>query len=492
MTQMVHDAHVARLDRLLEGLPSPPEVRGDPQRRVRSIAIDSREARVDSLFIALRGEHTDGHRFIDRAIANGATAVLMESPANLPEHVTSVIVPDTTRALSAIADRFYEQPSKALLTIGITGTNGKTTTAQMVGAILNAAGIPAGTIGTLGASFGDRHWRLSNTTPLAPELHGLLAQMRECGARGVAMEVSSHALALQRVADVWFRVGVLTNVTRDHLDFHKTLDAYSAAKRSLFEAAHACVFNLDDPLGARWAAEFARRKPVITYGFTPAAQLAASDIRYHSGASTFTLDRVSFTVNLPGRFNVANALAAIGAARMLDIPDRFSADGLARLERVAGRMEHQRAAGIDVVVDYAHTPDALANALAALREITVGRVLVVFGCGGDRDRGKRIEMGEIAAKLADRAYVTSDNPRGEDPQAIISQIVTGMAGSNHRILADRREAIFAAIAEADSGDLVLIAGKGHEQYQLAGEHSLPFDDAAVAREALELRERNAT
>ncbi|MEO6912572.1 MAG: UDP-N-acetylmuramoyl-L-alanyl-D-glutamate--2,6-diaminopimelate ligase, partial [Candidatus Baltobacteraceae bacterium] len=263
------------------------------------------------------------------------------------------------------------------------------------------------------------------------------------------------------------------------------------AKRSLFESACACVFNLDDPLGARWAHEFGQRKPVITYGLTTDAQLTASDIRQYSGASTFTLDHVSFTVNLPGRFNVANALAAIGVARTLDIPDRFSVDGLAGLERVAGRMEHHHAGGIDVVVDYAHTPDALANVLETLRETTAGRVLVVFGCGGDRDRGKRVLMGEIAAKLADEAYVTSDNPRTEDPQTIISEIVAGMKGRNHRIIPDRREAIYTAITQARSGDLVLIAGKGHERYQLIGEVSLPFDDAAVSREALEVREQNA-
>ncbi|MDQ2680349.1 MAG: UDP-N-acetylmuramoyl-L-alanyl-D-glutamate--2,6-diaminopimelate ligase [Candidatus Eremiobacteraeota bacterium] len=456
-----------------------------------AIAIDSRKAGADALFVALRGEHTDGHRYIDCAIENGATVVVMQDARELPSGVTSVVVPDTAAALSVIADRFFDQPSGAMLTIGITGTNGKTTTAQMVGAILNAAGIPSGTIGTLGADFSDRHWNLSNTTPLAPELHQLLAQMRDSGARGVAMEVSSHALALQRVNDVRFRAAALTNVTRDHLDFHKTPGAYAAAKRVLFEQAQACVFNADDALGAAWAAEFADAKSVLTYGLEAKADVIARDIRVAAAGSTFAVDRTTFTVNLPGRFNVANALAAIAIARTLDISDRFSVEGLANLERVAGRMQHQRARGIDVVVDYAHTPDALSNALTALRETATGSLLLVFGCGGDRDQGKRRQMGEVAEKLADRIYVTSDNPRSEDPQAIIGDIVTGLKGADHRLIVDRREAIERAITDARSGDVVLIAGKGHETYQLVGEQRLPFDDSAVAAKALAARGTSA-
>jgi UDP-N-acetylmuramoyl-L-alanyl-D-glutamate--2,6-diaminopimelate ligase len=470
----------ASLESLLQALP-----------QFEDLTIDSRRAKPGSVFVALRGEHTDGHRFIAQAVELGATAIVSEEACDVPEGVTAVIVPDTARALSQLADAFFASPSQDMAVCGITGTNGKTTTSQMVAAIFNAAGIACGTIGTIGARFGEREWPLANTTPLAPELQELLAQMRDLGAKAVAMEVSSHALALQRVEDIRFAVGALTNVTRDHLDFHKTFDAYAAAKRRLFDMAPRCVFNAGGELGARWARELRIRKPVLTYGLQAAADLHPSSVELHPDGSDFELDGQRYVLRIPGRFNVENALCAIAIARHLHIAGEACARGLASLERVAGRMDHVRGAGVDVIVDYAHTPDALENALRTLRETASHRLVVVFGCGGDRDRGKRPQMGEIAARYADYTYVTSDNPRTEDPNAIIEEILPGIGSAPHTAQSDRRAAIEEAIRSASAGDVVLIAGKGHEAYQIVGTEVLPFDDLTIAREALHMRETAA-
>lgn len=478
----------ASLESLLRALAQNTRVIGSRDKSVTSLTIDSRSARPGSIFVALRGEHTDGHRFIPQAVDSGAQAVVMEELCEVPSGVTAIVVPDSARALSQLADAFYGAPSRDMAIAGITGTNGKTTTSQMTAAILNAAGIACGTIGTIGARFGERDWPLANTTPLAPELQELLAQMRDLGAKAVAMEVSSHALALQRVSDVRFSVGALTNVTRDHLDFHKSFDAYAAAKRKLFDLAPRCVFNAEDELGERWSRELRQRKPVLTYALDRAADLRPFAIEMHAAGSTFQLDAARFEVRLPGRFNVANALCAIAIGRHLGVSDEAAARGLATLDRVAGRMEHLRSGGVDVIVDYAHTPDALENVLRTLRETAARRLVVVFGCGGDRDRGKRPQMGAVAARYADYTYVTSDNPRTENPQSIIDDILPGIGNAPHAADVDRRSAIAAALADAKEGDVVLIAGKGHENYQIVGSEVLPFDDLAVAREALGARE----
>lgn len=473
------------LESLVRTLAQSARIVGPRDKMIRTVTVDSRAATAGALFVALRGEHTDGHRFVADALARGCDAVVVESLGNdLPANIAAIVVPDTARALSQLADALFGSPSRALTVAGITGTNGKTTTAQMAAAIMNAGGMPAGAIGTIGARFGNTEWPLENTTPLAAQLHELLAQMRDLGAKGVAMEVSSHALALQRVADVRFAVGALTNITRDHLDFHKSFEAYAAAKRRLFDMAPRCVFNSDDALGERWAHELRPRKPVLTYALDSGADLRPQAVEIRADGSTFELDGARFDVRIPGRFNVSNALCAIAIARALDIADGDSARGLASLERVAGRMEHVSGGGVDVIVDYAHTPDALENLLRTLRETARGRLLVVFGCGGDRDRGKRPQMGSVAARYADLSYVTSDNPRTEEPQAIIDEILPGIGGAPHEVRVDRRAAIEAAIGAARTGDVVAIAGKGHEHYQIVGTRVLPFDDLAVAREAL--------
>ncbi|HTU81705.1 MAG TPA: UDP-N-acetylmuramoyl-L-alanyl-D-glutamate--2,6-diaminopimelate ligase [Candidatus Acidoferrales bacterium] len=472
---------------LVARLPASTQINGDTNRLVTSLEIDSRRVEPGALFVALPGERTDGHDYVATAAAKGALAVVVEAARSprVPPHVTMLHVPDTRRAVSALAAAFYGDPSRKLDVVGVTGTNGKTTTTRMIAAVLDRAGTPCGTIGTVGAEFGARSWPLSNTTPLPPELHALLAEMLDAGARAVAMEVSSHALALDRVDDVVFRAAALTNVTRDHLDFHQTLEAYAAAKRRLFSMAHSCAVNLDDEYGARWVPDLqARGVEVTTYGLAAAADVRPQRIEVAAGGSRFNVGETAYELRVPGRFNVWNALAAIAVARILEIDPSVTAEGLASLERVPGRMEHVRGGGVDAIVDYAHTPDALENALSSLRETCTGRLTVVFGCGGDRDRGKRVQMGAVAAKFADRIYVTSDNPRSEEPQTIVDEIGRGIAPHAWVGEVDRRRAIERAIAEADTGDVVLVAGKGHEGYQIVGDRVLDFDDVAVVREAL--------
>lgn len=476
------------LEQLRQRLPQA-RVDGDTEREISAIEIDSRAVVPGALFVALRGTQTDGHRYVGQAVANGAVAVVVEDPLpNVPPDVTVVRVANAHRALSALAAAFYGDPSQALDVVGITGTNGKTTTAHLVAAICNAANLPCGILGTVGAEFRSQHRRLENTTPLPPVLQKLLAEMRDEGARAVAMEVSSHALALARVDDIRFRIAVLTNVARDHLDFHQTFEAYASAKRRLFSLAPVCVLNADDAYGARWARELQLEgHRVVTYGIGTDAAIVPKEIVVEADRTQFSLDGRRFELQFPGRFNVWNAAAAIGVARFLGIDDAVSARGLGSVERVAGRMERLMGGGIAVIVDYAHTPDALEKALSSLRETAPQAIAVVFGCGGDRDRGKRPEMGAVAARLADRIYVTNDNPRTEDPLAIANAIVAGVGNRAHIIELDRRRAIERAIAESNRGDVVLIAGKGHETYQIVGNRVLPFDDVAVARETLASR-----
>jgi UDP-N-acetylmuramoyl-L-alanyl-D-glutamate--2,6-diaminopimelate ligase len=502
-----HSADLAPLVAALEGA----RAFGDLEHVALGIAHDSRRVRPGCVFVALRGERADGHAFIAGAVATGARAIVVDE-AYAREHppvpdVATIVVPDTRLALSRLSAAFYGYPSRALSVVGVTGTNGKTTTTHLIATILEAAGIPCARIGTLGASLAGTNWPLDNTTPLALELQGLLAEMRERGAVAVAMEVSSHALALDRVADVDFRAGVLTNVTRDHLDFHGTFEAYAAAKRSLFDnparasahlsparaSAHlnpACaVLGIEDPYGRRWAQELpASGREVVTYGFAEDAQVRALDLAASAGGSWFRVDGRPFTLPLPGRFNVSNALAALAVARTFGIDDATSARALAACPPVPGRMEHFAGGGIDVLVDYAHTPDALDAVLRAAREAAPAKLVVVFGCGGDRDRGKRPQMGRVARSLADRVFVTSDNPRREDPGTIVAAVLEGIDDRHGvEVEPDRRRAIRRAIAEAGAGDVIVVAGKGHETYQIVGDQVFPFDDRDEVRAALAAR-----
>ncbi len=464
-------------------------VLGLGERTIRGVAYDSRGVEADAIFVALAGERVDGHDFIAAAIDRGASAVVVRDVrlpefAALAERVTIIGVADPRRALSRIAAAFYGEPSHALPIAGVTGTNGKTTVTYLIEAIAAEAGLRPARIGTLGVAFGNERVPTQNTTPFAPDIHATLAALLERQAGLVTMEVSSHALEQDRVADVAFAVAAFTNLTRDHLDYHGTMDAYAAAKRKLFDLAVAAVINVDDPYGAAWSRELSI--PVTSYALESTATLRPESLSADATGTAFLLDGLRIRLPLPGRFNVANALAAIGVARVLGIPDATSARALGTFERVPGRMDVIERGGIAAVIDYAHTPDALERVLLAARDLTRGRLIAVFGCGGDRDPGKRAQMGAIASRIADATVVTSDNPRSEDPAAIAEAIVQGCA-SQPRVELDRRRAIRDALASARPGDVIVVAGKGHETYQIVGDRVLHFDDREEVEAAFAAR-----
>ncbi|MCU1382095.1 MAG: murE [Acidobacteria bacterium] len=465
---------------------------------VAGIAYDSRAVTPGQVFVALKGEHADGTAFARDAIARGAAAIVSEqaAPAGVP--VPWAIVEDARLALAVLAAAFYRDPSREMQVIGITGTNGKTTTAYLVAAIFDAARIRCGVLGTVGYRIGDEVRDATRTTPEAPDVHALLREMveKQCGA--CAMEVSSHALSLRRVDGISFAAAIFTNLTRDHLDFHADMDDYFRAKRRLFEMLPRdapSLVNLDDPRGA--ALVDAGGRPV-TYAINRAADVTP-------GPLSFSLDGLSFDVRTPrgtlqvtsklvGRPNVYNILAAVSAAAALDVPFDAIEAGLRSLEGVPGRFQVVSDAKdeVTVIVDYAHTDDALRNLLETARPLAPGRLITVFGCGGDRDRTKRPLMGAVAGRLSDLIVITSDNPRSEDPNRIIEEVRRGITPDTKRestllAIVDRKAAIGKAIELAKSGDVVLVAGKGHEKYQVIGTRTLPFDDVAVAREALARR-----
>ena len=486
------------LGTLLDAMPER-QILGSLPATVHGLTDDSRQVVAGDCFVAVRGLRADGHRFIPQAVERGARAVVAEAPDPLPgEAVGRILVPDTRRALPWLADAYYGHPSRALAVVGITGTNGKTTTSYLCEALLQARGLTTGVIGTIQYVVRGQARDAHQTTPEAIELQGLLAEMVTAGVGGVAMEVSSHALALHRVDGVEFDVAVFTNLTQDHLDFHGTMQGYAAAKRRLFfellsaggKPGATAVVNADDPVGAEWAAALPGR--VLTFGLRPGH--AIHPLQHESGLGGIRLlatspsGPVQIASPLIGEHNVMNLLGAVGVGVALGLDARAIASALASVTRVPGRFERVEA-GQDflVVVDYAHTPDALQRVLETARRLTPRRLGVVFGAGGDRDRGKRPVMGRIAAGLADRVWLTSDNPRSEDPGAIIGEIAAGVVspppGGQVRE-PDRREAIRRALHWARPGDTVVIAGKGHEAYQIIGGQVLPFDDRVVAREFL--------
>ena len=473
---------------------------------VTAVTYDSRQVTPGTVFVALRGVNADGTRFAPQAIANGAAAIVAETAAPAGTSVPWIQVPSARPALAELAAAFYGNPSDELVLVGITGTNGKTTTSYVLASIFEAAGIKCGRIGTIGYRVGEKELDAARTTPEAPQLQQMLRGMVTEGLGACVMEVSSHALALRRADSLRFAAGVFTNLTRDHLDFHGDMEAYFGAKRRLFEIlpeGAVGVINVDDRRGADLVAT--ARRPV-TYAID-----AAADVR--PGPLTFTLDGLEFEIRTPrgtlhvrsplvGRPNAYNILAAAATAMALDLPFSAIEAGVTRLENVPGRFQvvSETADDVRVIVDYAHTDDALKNLLETARPLANGRVVTVFGCGGDRDRTKRPLMGAVAARLSDLVIVTSDNPRSEDPERIIDEIRRGIVMPADRIapkgqqkgtpslaIVDRREAIEKAIKDARRGDLVLIAGKGHEKYQVIGDRTLPFDDVDVARAALARR-----
>jgi UDP-N-acetylmuramoyl-L-alanyl-D-glutamate--2,6-diaminopimelate ligase len=467
---------------------------------VAALAYDDRRVTPGTLFFCVPGFTRDGHDFAAAAVERGAVALVVERPLGLG--VPEVVVPSVRAAMAPVAARFDGDPTAALDVVGITGTNGKTTTAFLVRALLQAAGRQCGLLGTVTSFVGGVERPVERTTAEAIELQRDFRAMREGGDVACAMEVSSHALALHRADAIRFAAAVFTNLTQDHLDFHPTMEDYFAAKRRLFEDPHpptlVAVVNVDDPYGRRLAAAL---DGAVTFAIDHEASWRATDVQSGFGGARFTAltpaGPIALRTPLLGRFNVSNVLAAAATVHALGVPLETIAAALPEAGRVPGRFESvDEGQGFAVVVDYAHTPDSLENVLSAARELTSGRVHCVFGCGGDRDRGKRPQMGGIAARLADRVIVTSDNPRSEEPAAIVREILAGIvvSPSAHRerrpagdVTADvdRRAAIGATIAGADDGDVVVIAGKGHEHGQeLANGVKVPFDDVAVAREAL--------
>jgi UDP-N-acetylmuramoyl-L-alanyl-D-glutamate--2,6-diaminopimelate ligase len=455
------------LTRLLEPL-SPSQVVGDISTEIEDLAYDSRAVRPGTLFFCVRGERADGHDFAERAVDAGAAALVVERPLSL--RVPQVVVADVREAMALAAAEFFERPTDELEIAGVTGTNGKTTTAFLLYSILETAGRRPGLLGTIESRVGGERRPALRTTPEAIDLQRTFREMLEAGDRSCALEATSHGSHYRRLAGTRFACLVFTNLTQDHLDLHGTMEEYFEAKRRLFVEGSRppAAINVGDPWGRRLAGEL---PDALTYGFAPEAELTPEAL-------------AGIDLKLKGRFNVENALAAMAGGRLLGIADEEIAAGLARLDGVPGRFESvDEGQPFTVLIDYAHTPDSLENVLQSARGLTGERVICVFGCGGDRDRGKRPLMGRIAAELADLAIVTSDNPRSEDPRAIIEEILSG-AEADLEVEPDRREAIARAIEAAAPGDVVVIAGKGHEQGQQFRDRTVPFDDREVAREAL--------
>jgi len=462
---------------------------------VSAVTSDSRAVRAGSMFVALRGQRADGVTFAAEAVRNGAVAVVAESPSTGAALVPWVQVKDARLALAVLAGAFYRHPSRELAVVGITGTNGKTTTAYLTQALFQAAGVKAGLLGTVSYRVGDEEHPSDRTTPEAPDLQAMLREMVSQGCGACALEVSSHALALRRVDDMRFRAGVFTNLTREHLDYHSSMATYFAAKRRLFEMLPAdapAAINLDDPQGKALAEIVS--KPV-TYAINQPADVTPGPLSFSMAGLSFDVrtPRGSLRVRskLVGRPNVYNLLAAITIGTALDLPFSAIEKGAASLEGVPGRFQvvSNETDDVLVVIDYAHTDDALKSLLETARPLAGGRLVTVFGCGGDRDRTKRPLMGAVAARLSDLVIVTSDNPRTEDPMRIIEDVRRGLSQSaaEHVVLPDRQAAVEHAIALARPADMILVAGKGHEKYQVVGDRALPFDDAVVAREALARR-----
>jgi UDP-N-acetylmuramoyl-L-alanyl-D-glutamate--2,6-diaminopimelate ligase len=499
------------LDALLRAVSGRAPFESSPDRSssrdVTMVAYDSRQVTPGAVFVALKGQHADGVSFAHEAVARGAQAVVSEADAPAGIDVIWIRVTDARLALAALAAAFFERPSEELTLVGITGTNGKTTTSYLLAGMFEAAGHRCGVIGTVAHRVGPKQLEAARTTPEAPELHLMLREMVAEGCSACVMEVSSHALALRRADHLRFAAGIFTNLTRDHLDFHRDMEEYFAAKRRLFELLPAdapAIVNADDPRGAEVAAAAGRP---VTYAID-----AAADVR--PGPLAYSLDGLAFEIRTPrgtvsvrsplvGRPNAYNVLSAVAAAMALDLPFSAIEDGIRGLAMVPGRFQVVSQPGDDVrvVVDYAHTDDALKNLLETARQLGPSRVITVFGCGGDRDRSKRPLMGAVAARLSDLVIVTSDNPRTEDPEHIIDEIQRGIRIPADRVpkgqvgpkstpclaIVDRKAAIERAVKEARAGDLVLIAGKGHERYQVIGERVLPFDDVDVAEAALARR-----
>ena len=473
---------------------SPRKTAGDAD--VTDVVADSRRCRAGSCFVAVRGTAVDGHRYIDRAVSAGASAVVCEDASAVPAGTAWAAVDDSRRAAGALAQASFGWPARKLTCVAVTGTNGKTTVAHLMGHVLGAAGHTPAVLGTIGYRTGRRELPAETTTPDAIRLAELTGEMVAGGRSHLIMEASSHALDQDRIAGIAFDVGVFTNLSGDHLDYHRTMDAYAAAKRRLFEGLAddaVAVINRDDPAAETMAAS--TRASVRWYGLSPAADLWARIDRIEASGTDLVFvgesDELPVHTPLIGRHNVLNCLAAASACRALGVELGVIGQALSSVRYIPGRL--QRVPGeapFETFVDYAHTDDALRNVLSSLRPVTRGRLILVFGCGGDRDRTKRPRMARVAEQLADQIVVTSDNPRSERPEDIIDEVCGGLSAAGRAraiVEPDRGAAITRAVGLAEAGDLVLIAGKGHETYQIIGDRRIHFDDVEVAEAALASR-----
>lgn len=477
------------------------QVQGNQNVSIQDITADSRAVKPNSLFIALDGATVDGHNYIDKAVAAGAVAVIVSKPVTVSTDVCVITVDDTRQAMMTCVPYFFDYPANRMRMVGVTGTNGKTTTTHMIRHILKAQGFKVGVIGTVHIMIGDTSYPIHNTTPDVVDLQHILHQMVQENVEYCVMEVSSHALALGRVSGVEFDTAVFTNLTQDHLDFHKTFENYLAAKCKLFEQVSApnqvkdnkgAVINIDDSYGHRVIEK--TTAPTITYSTLGKGTLNASDVHMSTKKSQYTVnyngESYPVSMNTTGLFNVYNTLAAIGACLQEGISMEAIDTALKTFSSVPGRFELiEEGQDFAVVVDYAHTPDGLQNILETAKAIKENRIIIVFGCGGDRDATKRPIMGRIAAEYGDKIYVTSDNPRTEDPVQIVKDVEVGVKealrdGTSYEVIVDRREAINHAIHDAKAGDIVIIAGKGHENYQILKNETIHFDDREEARKAL--------
>lgn len=488
---------IQQLAQIVEGA----TIIGDKETIITGIEHDSRKAETGTMFVCIKGVHVDGHKFISQAVNAGAKAILTtRETVEVPAGVAILRVPDLNKALDTIVPYFHDYPARSMRIIGITGTNGKTTTSYITRAILRAAGYRVGLIGTIQIMIEDEVYPIHNTTPDVVELQHTLAIMRDKGMDYVVMEVSSHALDQDRVAGIEFDTAVFTNLTQDHLDYHKTLENYMLAKAKLFDKVSeagvkngkTAVVNIDDAAG-KVMLEHAKCRH-ITYAIDKKADLRATAINVLASGANFTLNNEAFgkmplKLHITGIFNVYNVMSAVGAALAENIESAVIAKVLQEFTSVPGRFELVKAGqDFSIIVDYAHTPDGVENVLKTARKIAKKKIIAVFGCGGDRDRTKRPIMGRLAAELADVVIATSDNPRSEDPEFILNEVETGVkekiGNKQHEKIVDRRQAIFRAVALAQTDDIVVILGKGHENYQILKDKTIHFDDKEVAREAV--------
>jgi UDP-N-acetylmuramoyl-L-alanyl-D-glutamate--2,6-diaminopimelate ligase len=482
------------LSKLIEAI-TPLDVAGDAQVEIKGITYDSRQVKPGWLFVAIPGANADGAAYISDALSNGAAAILSEHQIDPGHGIVHIQVSRARSALADLANTFYGNLSEQMKVIGVTGTNGKTTTCYMIRHILDDGGFVSGLLGTVAYEIGGRSIPASRTTPEASDTHAMFHQMRTSGCDSVVMEVSSHAIAMERVRGIDFSIGVFTNLTHDHLDFHKDMNSYFDTKANLFESLdagkkHTAVINIDDPWGRRLVEERKLDVEIVPFGFGEEAVIRAHNIEPDADGTRFRVDtpwgKGRVHIRMAGRHNVHNALAALAVGGLCGIDLKRMVQSLETLETVPGRMEPvPNRRGRKIFVDYAHTDDALENVLTTLREICRERLIVVFGCGGNRDRGKREKMGRAACELADYSIVTSDNPRREDPGAIAGDIIKGFDDTGRfEVVLDRREAIETGIAMMNRKDMLLIAGKGHETYQEIDGTIVPFDDREVVREIL--------